>query len=157
MRIVVALAWFAVMALYLLTAPLLPEVVGDPGKQISRVAYVALMMGACSFALLVSGGAVMAAIARRWPLLVNLPYRTYWLAPERREASIARMLGLMDGLRLLMLVLFAGIQLFMLGRMHPDWPQPPDWIGPAALGAFALGMLALTLRVYRAFPAPPAR
>ncbi len=157
MRIVVALAWFAVMALYLLTAPLLPERVGDPGHDLPRLAYLALMMGMCSFALLVSGGAFLAALARRWPLLVNLPYRTYWLAPERREASIARMLGLMDGLRLLMLALFAGIQLYALWHAHPEWLQAPEWFGPAALGAFAVGMLALTLRVYRAFPAPPAR
>ncbi|XHS79766.1 hypothetical protein ACFJGW_07240 [Burkholderiaceae bacterium UC74_6] len=157
MRVVIVLAWCALMALYLLTAPLLPAELGEAGKQMHRFAYLAVMMGVSSFTVFIAGGTLMRALARRWPMAVNLPHRSYWLAPERREASIERLASLMDGMRLLTLAMFAGLHIFLLWQARPEWPQPPAWLGMVAIAALVLAFLGWVIRIHRAFPAPPTR
>ena len=44
--------------------------------------------------------------------LINMPNKTYWLAPERREESVRKLAGVSDNLRVALLLLFLGINYF---------------------------------------------
>lgn len=43
---------------------------------------------------------------------INIPNKSYWLAPERREESVRKLAGVTDGLRVALLLLFLGINYF---------------------------------------------
>ena len=153
MRIAVFFAWLAVMALYALSWPLLPALVGDPGKEMPKLGFVLLMMGACSITVL-SMTTLTDWIARRAPGLLNIPNRHYWLAPERREASLHKLHHELHLMGLLLMLLFAGIDLYALARAHLRGPiaEPGLWIGATVVWGIAL--LVLVMRQQRAFALP---
>lgn len=133
----------------------LPERVGDPGKTMDRGAFVLLML-VLSVAVpwqCVNGAAW---IARRFPSALNLPNKAYWLAPERREASLARLHEAMTLLGLLLVVHFGGLQLFILQRSGVPglaWTQEV-WL--AGAGMLALAFVAWIIQLHRRFAMPPA-
>lgn len=145
MRRVVDLAWLALLAFMLATWPWLPELVGAPHDALPRHQYMALMLGT---AVVLPWLAIRAALlaARHAPALVNLPDKDYWLAPERREQTLAQLDERLAVLSLGLALLIAGVHGRELLRAHPDWPQLPDaaWIaGGVALGlAFLAWLLA---------------
>lgn len=149
------IAWPLTALLMLATLPWLSAQVGDPGKQVSREAFVGIMLFSVALAGLCSSTFVTWA-GRRWPRQINLPHGGYWLAPERREASLARLGEHLSGVGLMLLVLLGGIHAFALLQGQPGWPQPPlvGWqLGAAGL---ALWFLVWFWQVYRLFPVPPA-
>ena len=154
MRIVVLLAWLAVVALYLLSLPLLPAEVGDAGKALPKLAYVAVMLASATLPVLLMGEAPLRWLAQHAPLLLKVPYRQYWLAPARREASITRLCEHMQGMRLWLLLVLAGVHLVILWRSHPEWPQAPGWVAGLALPVLILGSVFWAIRAHRLFPRP---
>lgn len=153
MRVVVLIAWLAVMAAFLLSLPFMPDQVGDPDEQMGKFAYAAAMMGGCSFIVWIVP-LLLPPIARRAPWAVNMPYRLYWLAPERREASLTRLLSAMRWMSLWVLGIFACLHGGLLWQMHPEWPPLPDWLTSAGLIGMFLLFLAWMIWLYRLFPAP---
>lgn len=95
-------------------------------------------------------------LGRRWPGSVNLPHRDYWLAPERREASIDSLAAAMALLAwaLLLFLCFAHWRVVEANRLRP--PQ----LAPSAFLPGLVAFLALagfwTAWLYRRFRRPPA-
>ena len=156
MRTAVLLAWLAFAALLLLSLPLLPAEVGDnAGQALPKLAYVAVMLASATLPLLLMGEAPLRWLAGHAPLLLKMPHRRYWLAPERFEASLTRLCAHMHWMRLWVLVLLAGVHLVLLWRSHPAWPQVPGWAAGLALPALMLASMFWAIRVRRLFPRPP--
>lgn len=44
--------------------------------------------------------------------LINIPNKSYWLAPDRRRESLSKIAGFTDNLRVALLLLFLGINYF---------------------------------------------
>ncbi|NCT84957.1 MAG: hypothetical protein GXC94_17565 [Comamonadaceae bacterium] len=147
-------AWPLTALLMAATLPWLPEQVGDPGRETGRVAYLASMLLSVAMAGLCSRGFVT-WVGRHAPQQLNLPHKDYWLAPERREATLARLGGHVSVLGLQLLLLLAGIHVSLLLRSRPDWPQAPDAAWPLGAAALALWFVVWCWQVYRLFPAPP--
>jgi hypothetical protein len=61
---------------------------GMPNGHMPRGAYLAFML-AIGVGVPLLMGFLPAKMARRFPERLNLPNREYWLAPERREATVA--------------------------------------------------------------------
>ena len=92
-------------------------------------------------------------LPRRWPRLVNLPHRGYWLAPERREATLAWLgrLGLWLGLLSAALIAAIHVEVVLANRRVP--PAAGDgmvWV----LGAFVAAIVAMVVRTAWRFRAP---
>src|SRR5690606_3467074 len=88
-------AWLVLVAGFILvTGSQLPATVashfgagGDADGFMPRAAYLGVMCvaGAALPAIIVIA---QQRIMRKWPQRVNLPNREYWLAPQRREATV---------------------------------------------------------------------
>ncbi|MFT7723920.1 MAG: hypothetical protein QM788_14010 [Roseateles sp.] len=149
------IAWPLTALLMLATLPWLPAQVGDPGKQTSREVFVAIML--CSLALAgLCSSAFVAWLGRTRPDLINLPHRAYWLAPERREATLARLGEHLSGVGLMLVLLMGGIHAFALLQGQPAWPQPPRAAWQLGAAGLVLWFLLWFWQCYRLFPAPPA-
>ena len=137
-------------ALVLATTAGLPPVVashfaadGRANGWMSREAY-AWMMALMSLVTPYVVWGAAAWLPRRWPRLVNLPFRDYWLAPERREATLARLgrMGLWMGL--LSAALIAGIHVAVVlanRRVPPAAGDGMLWV----LGPFVVAIVALVV------------
>lgn len=164
MRRVVDLAWLALLAGMLATWHWLPDRVGSPHEALPRQQYMALMLGmTVVLPWLLMRGALL--LARHAPALVNLPNKDYWLAPERREPTLAQLEERLAVLSLGLTLLFAGLHVRVLLQARPDWPQLPDAAWMAGGVALGIGLLAWTLAFMRHFgrrepvaaPRPPRR
>lgn len=145
MRVAFLLAWAALLSAQLALAPHLPEVVGPPGKQLPRHTHVALMLALDLLLpwLSVYGGL---ALSRRWPAALNMPHKAFWLAPERRADSFAR---LQTALYPLGLWLIAVLALVQLPELLPLWPQAPQLPREAELGLGLLMALLFGVWIWR--------
>jgi hypothetical protein len=149
------IAWPLTALLMVATVPWLPEQVGDPGKQAPREAFLGIMLFSVALGGLFSG-AFVNWVARTRPSQLSVPHRGHWMAPERLDATLARLTEHLAGAGLMVLVLMGGIHAYALLQGQPDWPQPPllAWqLGAAGLGLWFLLWLR---QFYRLFPAPPA-
>ena len=146
-------------ALVLATSAGLPPVVashfaadGRANGWMSREAY-AWMMATMSLVTPCAVWAGAAWLPRRWPRLVNLPHRDYWLAPERREATLAWLgrLGLWLGLLSAALIAAIHVEVVLANRRVP--PAAGDgmiWV----LGAFVAAIVAMVVRTAWRFRVP---
>ena len=93
---------------------------GRANGWMSRVEY-AWMMTALVLAMPLAVWLVLAILPRRWPRLVNLPHRDYWLAPERREATLDRLaiLGATIALACVALLVFMHVEIIDANRRVP--------------------------------------
>ncbi|WP_374659924.1 hypothetical protein [Inhella sp.] len=148
------LAWLGLLLALPASLPWLPELVGSPGKELPRMAQVLLMMAVTASLWLLSEPALR-WMAKRHPGSINLPHRDYWLAPERREASLQRLAGLNACVGLLVLALVGGIQLHALLDHHPTWLQPPAWAWWLGAGLLHLGFFLVLWRTLRHFGKRP--
>ncbi len=146
--------WTLVLLGLLLSYPWLPPMVGDPGKEAPRGVYLAIMVFVVAQAWLCSHRFI-AWIGHKSPDLLNLPHKDYWMHPVRRHDTVERMATQVSGLGLQVLLLMAGMHLYVLLQSQPSWPQVPTevWlVGAALLGlAFAVWIW----RTVAMFPAPP--
>jgi len=148
------LAWPLTALFMAATLPWLPEQVGDPGQEMGRGAYLVAMLLAVGTGGLFGPGFVT-WMGRNAPQQLSLPHRAYWLAPERREATLARLAEHVSALGLMQMLLLAGIHLLLLLRSSPDWPQPPGEAWQLGAAALALWFAAWCWQIFRLFPAPP--
>jgi len=125
---------------------------GRPDGSMSREAFAWTMV--LTYAL--SGGSFLAigALLRRVPAsLVNVPNREYWLAPERREATLARLARRLVRLGavtvVFVLVIVHGTVQFNLGRADG---LDGLWL---AVGAYCFYTLVWTLALVRELRLPP--
>ena len=137
-------------ALVLATTAGLPPLVashfaadGRANGWMSREAY-AWMMALMSLVTPYAVWGAAAWLPRRWPRLVNLPFRDYWLAPERREATLARLgrMGLWMGLLSAALIAGIHVEVVLANRRVP--PAAGDgmlWV----LGPFVVVIVALVV------------
>lgn len=121
--------------------PRLPETVashfdisGEPNGWSSKGAFLGLSLGIA--ALLAATFALLPLVLRKLPAeLINVPNRSYWLAPERRAETVERLraellwLGVVAELLVLVLVeLVAQANL----TAQPRLPPLPWWLIAAA-------------------------
>lgn len=149
------IAWPLTALLMLATQPWLPEQVGDPGQQTSRQAFLGVMLFSVALAGLFSS-AFVRWVDRTSPSRLSLPHRDHWMAPERREATLARLIEHLAGTGLMVLVLMGGIHAFALLQGQPGWPRPPLILWQLGAAGLALWFLVWLWQYYRLFPAPPA-
>jgi hypothetical protein len=111
---------------------------------------LAFSVGFPLFLALMTGG-----LPRLIPQWINIPHRAYWLAPERRAATIDLLSAFGCALGCWAALLSAGVQLAVVRAHRVDPPVLPlDIFLPLLLGfltAMALGIVWL----YRRFRLPP--
>lgn len=150
------LLWLLQLVFIAMAAPWLPEQVGDPGKTMSRSGFVALMLAMSVYLPWQCTEGVVWLVRRLPPALINLPNKDYWLAPERREATLRLLGDHMRWLGLMLLLLFSGLYCQALLTGQPTWPQvPPDgWLLGAGLlaVAFLVWIVALKVRLQKLEP-----
>ena len=87
--------------------------------------------------------------------LINLPHKAYWLAPERRAASLAdlaRQMANLSALVLALLVIVGELTLRANLRATPRLGAEVWWL----LGGYSVLMVVWIVRLCRRFPRPPA-
>ncbi|GDY19923.1 hypothetical protein LBMAG56_12680 [Verrucomicrobiota bacterium] len=86
--------------------------------------------------------------------LINLPHKNYWLAPERRAASLADVADAMAFLGALTLVFLAIIgELTLRANLLPEPRLGGEiwWL----LGGYGVVLVLWIIRLLRRFPRPP--
>jgi len=141
------------------TADALPAVIatqfgigGGPVSWMSRDGYLIFMMCfAVGLPLLIV--AIIAWLLRRFPDRVNIPNRNHWLAPERRDASLAFLHALFLAIACLIVAFMAGLHWLVL-RSNGSGPPQLDYgllltLAGVFLVAEGLCMLAMVRRFGR--------
>lgn len=158
---ILALAQAAALAVVLATCPLLPERMavhfaadGHADGWGPRSAYIGLIASVLALAPLLA--AAPALLVRVLPAgLINLPHRAYWLAPERRAASVAWLVRHMcwSGLPLPPGLLVLHLAVVWAARQEP--PALPFAAAVATLAIIAGGEIAVLVALLRRFHRPP--
>jgi uncharacterized membrane protein len=140
--------------------PLLPDTMashfdgsGRPNGWASKGAFIALYIGL--LAMMAANFLVLPAFLEKLPVsLVNLPNKSYWLAPERREQAWAKVqVYLLAFGNAAVALMFFVFQLAMLANLSESrMLSPAIWVLLAAFVAFVGGCL---FRLFRAFRLPP--
>jgi uncharacterized membrane protein len=123
----------------------------NPDGWMTRNSYVLLILTLLiSVPTIISFG--ISALSQKYPHLVNIPNRDYWLAPQRLDESLAFLA--LHGQRLgrLIIVLTTGLHYVVLVANRTEPPMlPQSWFVAILLGfIFALAMWVIAL--YRRFP-----
>jgi hypothetical protein len=125
----------------------------EPDGWMTRNFYVLLIL-----TLLVSIPSVITVgisiLSQKFPHLINLPNRDYWLAPTRLSESLDFLASHGHRVGRLVIVLMTGLHYVVLVANRAEPPAlPQSWLIAILLGfVFALGMWVLTL--YRRFSKP---
>jgi hypothetical protein len=131
---------------------------GVPNGFMTRDALFVFHAGLLLFLMLVFGG-VGRLVRAVPPSLVNLPNREYWLAPERREESIAWLERELSGFGafvclfvviVMQLVLATNVAAVEQGTL-PRLPTAPI---VSCVALVPVGTIVLLVRMYRRFGAP---
>ena len=150
------LIWTLSLALLFGCSPLLPDQVGDPGKELPRLAYLALM----GFLLLttpwICGPGMVKLLRGMDSGGVNLPHASYWFEGERRAASLLRFEPYLYELGVAVTLLLGAVATMPLWQATLDAFQPlgGDW-ALVWIGGLLLWLAVWACRVMRAFPRPP--
>ena len=124
---------------------------GDPYEWMDRIKFIVIGTSV-SFMLPPFVVALIGVLPRALPVSVlSLPNKQYWLVPERREATLTRLLnfGLWFGC-LLQAFLLAGWVL--IGRSNPAGQMAHAVPGQSALAAgFLVAVVVFVYRMNRAF------
>jgi uncharacterized membrane protein len=142
------------------TAHLLPERVashfdinGQPNGWMGRPGYLAFIaiMGV-ALPLFIVG---LCYLSKFLPVgMINIPHRSYWLAPEHREQSLAYLFAHSMWIACLMVGFFGAMHFITVSanRSNPVHLQSgPFWVIMVLL---LIGVLAWTLALYRRFRRP---
>lgn len=160
MRVALTLSFTANLVLAFVSILILPEQVaihfawgGAADGWSPRLDSVLLTLGLDTLLFLTFW--LSPALLRRAPAnWVNLPNRTYWLSPERREATIARFSERLwtFGTTLFLFLLAVGLLTLKANRSDPIRLDQPLFLG--ALGLFLAYTLYWTVALIRDFRVP---
>jgi hypothetical protein len=123
----------------------------EPDGWMTRNSYLFMILTLLvSIPTLISVGIGM--LSQRFPHLVNLPNRDYWLAPRRLDESLDYLASHGHRLGRLVIVLMTGLHYVVLVAHRTEPPVlPQSWLMAILLGfVFALAMWVVAL--YRRFP-----
>jgi uncharacterized membrane protein len=103
------------------------DIQGQPDGWMSKGAFVSVYVG-----MLLGSGIVMAALGLLLPRtpdsLINLPHKDYWLAPERRRATLlavsADFSWFASATIAFLIAMFQACFTVTLGRQMPEWFFP---------------------------------
>jgi hypothetical protein len=147
------------LAFVLVTAARLPAIAatrfdfgGAPNAFVSSQGYRWLMGFLVSFVPLLVAF-LPALIGSRWPQLLNIPNRDYWLAPERRAVALASV-GSRTMLLAAVMIVFMCFSHWLVLEANAAAPmklaETPLFIGVVAFAAFVIGwIVALRARFRR--------
>jgi uncharacterized membrane protein len=125
------------------------DATGRPDAWSSRIGFITLF-GAIFGALALFFTFALPALLRRLPpQVINMPNRDYWLAPERREASIARLSDWLAWFGAGITAFGAAIlELSLRANLAAGRMSSAVWI---VLGAFLIFVVGWLVGLYRAF------
>ena len=122
----------------------------------SRAGYLSFMLVLVVGlpALFVAAQRLLHALAPRY---LNVPHREYWLAPERREATIRYMEGYLLCFAWALVVFLCVVHWSVVDANRSQPPRLSSALFLPALGAFLAFALGWAIALYRRFPRPPPR
>ena len=139
----------------IVTTGYLPETVatkflsdGRPVDTMSRAAY-AWLMGGLFVVLPPVVWLSLAWLPRRWPKLVNVPFRDYWLAPERRDATLERLAKLGAAAAVMTVAVLGVVHLEVLDAHRRVPPSANPWMAAltfAIVVAILVSVAAVAIR-----------
>jgi hypothetical protein len=126
---------------------------GRPNGWQSLAEYRVWMLG---FGVLmpVAVTALIAWLPHRFPRLVNLPHRDYWLDPARREATLGALSSFGYGVGILAVLFALAIHLLVVDANATAPPRLPEERVYALMGLFVTGLVVLIVVHYRRFRVP---
>lgn len=127
---------------------------GRPNGFASREAFLLMNVGVVAFFSLLFWA--VGWTRKLSPRFANVPYKDYWLSGERREASMAFVIGWARWLLALVVVLNV---LLMGSVLHANLRTPVE-IGEWPLyetGAFLVVLAGMIVWLLRRFPRPPGQ
>lgn len=128
---------------------------GEPNATMSRGVYRGYMAFLVIVVpLLVAGLPVW--VSRRWPMLLNIPNREYWLAPERSADTLASLRARTAFLAIAMILLISFVHLLVMRANAGDEPELDQQLLLIGLGAFLTLMIGWIVSLYRRFRRPDA-
>jgi len=126
---------------------------GHPNGWMSRAGMIGFQLGILAITAASFLG-LPVLLGRLSPTLINIPHREYWLAPERRNAT-------MTGLQNWMAGMGCGVVLLMMAVAHlvhrANLTTPPRLSSAAllaCLGGFLVYIVGSLIVLYRRFPRP---
>lgn len=117
---------------------------------LSRTAYLALTTGLVAV-LPLAVVALPGLAAGRGDGLLNLPHRAYWLAPERRAATLAWLRGHCRWLAVALSLLMGWLHVQVVLAQGLQPPRMTGGVLPLTLGVFLVAVLAWTGVLLRRF------
>jgi uncharacterized membrane protein len=126
---------------------------GVPDAWMTRGGYTAFML-AFTIGLPLFVTAAVGVLPRLAPRFVNLPHRDHWLAPERRDASIAFLGRHACWLGCMMVLLAAGVHGLIVRASRATPPRLEEGLLVAMLGAFFIALAVWIVALYKRFPRP---
>ena len=124
---------------------------GIPDAWMTRGGYTSFMLAfAVGLPLLLV--ALIGGLPRLFPRHVNLPNRQYWLAPERREASLAFFGRHACWLGCIMVLLAAGVHGLIMRASGATPPRLDQGLFLGMLGGFVVAMGLWIVAIFRRFP-----
>ncbi|HSD55304.1 MAG TPA: DUF1648 domain-containing protein [Burkholderiales bacterium] len=124
---------------------------GVPDAWMTRGGYTAFMLVFAVGLPIVIAWAI-GGLPRAFPNQVNLPNRDHWLAPERREASLAFLGRHACWLGCMMVLMAAGVHVLLLRASASTPPRLEERPFIALLVAFVAALLAWIVAIYKRFP-----
>ena len=127
---------------------------GFPNGWMTRGAYGSFLL---AFAVLVPVllVAVIGGLPHAFPDRINIPNRAYWLAPERRQESLAYLRDHAYRLGSLMVLFASGIHLLILEANTVVPPRLPGSVLVGMLAVFLVGMMTRIWTLYARFRRTP--
>lgn len=126
---------------------------GMPDGWMTRSGYTAFML-AFTVALPILVAAAIGVLPSFAPRLVNLPNRDHWLAPERRDDSLAFLGRHACRLGCLMVLLAMGVHWLIVRASRSTPPQLEEGRLLWVLAAFLVALVIWVVAIYRRFPQP---
>jgi hypothetical protein len=96
-------------------------------------------------------------LPKRAERYVNLPHRDYWLAPERRAATVAALRGHGAAMGIVTALLLIGVHAAILDANSRVPPRLDEPVFIGGLAAFVVALLAISASLFRKFRRVPGR
>lgn len=124
---------------------------GEADDWMTRGNYVALMV---VFVLVYPALMTLAFtwFPAKFPRLINIPQRDYWLAPERRDESLGFLAFHGCWFSCMLLLLLIGVHYAIVVSHRTQPPTLPLPLFFSMLGGFGVALIVWTVKLVRRFP-----